>query len=379
MATVWVKNSLRNSVEAASGGKVTVLYDDKDNPSYMRRFPPMKNKDLYRQYFANDDAWNASVFKPIENEAHPAFIKDGTQIRELLVGQYLACIVNSRACSLPGMTPWSWPTYDNAFEMCKNKGPGWAMNTIYIWGFLQALCLRQKYQPRGNTYLGQSYEMSWETGLREDSDKAGIAGGKPSTKTGTGPASWNHDGTETGVADLVGNLIERVSLMKLVDGKIIMPEDNNTDLAESAWSDTGARFDATTGTADGSGMEGDGASGAPVISDVITKYSGLPGNNENSFKYATLSIRNMTKKTDYMPPVSLILAGLAPITHYNGAYEAENALKGLINVRNYGERMPLCGGNMFHNLNAGMGMFYLNFPRTTPSGWLGVRPVFLLV
>lgn len=181
----------------------------------------------------------------------------------------------------------------------------------------------------------------------------------------------------------MGNLSERVSLMKLMDGKIIMPPDNDIDLAESAWSDTGARFDATTGTADGSGMEGNSASGAPVISDVITKYSGPLGNNDNSSKYASITgesgFRSMTKKSGYTPPVSLILAGLAPITHYGGTYEGGNALKGSISVKNNGERMPRCGGNMFNALGAGMGALSLSSPRTQSDGWLGARPTFLLV
>jgi hypothetical protein len=184
--TILIKDSLRASVEAASGGKVTILYDDLGNPSHMRRFPPMVIKDLYRQYYASDADWNASPFKAIENQVHPAFMKNGVQIRELLVGQYLACVIGNRLCSLPGAVPWSWVPYDSAFEKCKNKGPGWAMNTIYIWGFLQALCLRQKYQPRGNTFCGQNYEVSWETGLREDDRNSGYTDGQPATKTGTG-------------------------------------------------------------------------------------------------------------------------------------------------------------------------------------------------
>ena len=63
MPTILVPDSLRLSVEAASGGKVTVLYDDQKNPSFMRRFAPMTIKELYRQYFddTDDDDWDASA------------------------------------------------------------------------------------------------------------------------------------------------------------------------------------------------------------------------------------------------------------------------------------------------------------------------------
>ena len=37
MATIITKDSLRSSVEAATGGLCTVLYDDAGHPSFMRR------------------------------------------------------------------------------------------------------------------------------------------------------------------------------------------------------------------------------------------------------------------------------------------------------------------------------------------------------
>jgi hypothetical protein len=384
MATVYTKNAMRNAVEAASGGKVTVLFDDLENPSYMRRLAPIVIKDLYRPFFEDDDAWNASVFKPIENDVHPAFIKDGTVIRELMIGQYPACNLKNRACSLPGMDPWASINYDNALAACKNKGPGWTMNTAYIHGLIQALCLRQKYQPRGNTQYGRSHEMIWESGLRTDGGIPGNASGSiPRTKTGTGPVSWSHDGTESGIADLVGNVWEWLTLMKLVDGKIIMSNDNNINLAESAWPDTGIRFDATVGTSDGSGMDGDGDSGAPVLSDVITKYSGPPGNDAYAFKRTHIGgeggFRSVTKKSGLTLPVSLILAGLAPIIHYDGSYEAENALKGAIWVRNYGTRLPIVGGAFSYTSHAGLGALHLYYARVTGDWTLGFRPAFLLI
>jgi hypothetical protein len=383
MPSQLVKDSLRLSVEAASGGKVTVLYDDQDNPSYMRRFAPMTIKELYRQYFASDEAWNASAFKAVENEVHPAFLKNGTRIRELLVGKYHATALNGRACSLPGTNLWQWINHDNALAACKSKGAGWTMMTMYIWGFLQALCLRQKYQPRGNTQYGRSHEVTWETALREDGGIPGVTTGMPRTKPGTGPASWNHDGTETGISDLVGNVWDWGTLMKLVDGKIMMPEDNNIDLAEASWPDTGARYDSTVGTADGTEIDLSGGDlGDPVVSDVITKYTGLPG-TDTYYKEANISsesgFRSMTKKSAYTPPLSLILAGLAPIIHYGGAYESGYALKGGIWTRNYGTRLPLLGGAWHYTTAAGLGALLLNVPRGFVGSDVGFRPAFLLV
>ena len=383
MPDILVPDSLRLSVEAASGGKVTVLYDDQKNPSFMRRFAPMTNKELYRQYFDDDDDWNASAFKAVENEAHPAFMKNGTRIRELLVGKYLASKLNNRACSLPGVNLWHSINYDSALAACKSKGAGWTMTTMYIWGFLQALCLLQKFQPRGNTLYGKSHEVPWETALREDGGIAGVTTGMPRTKPGTGPASWNHDGTETGISDLVGNVCEWGALIKLVDGKIYLPEDNNIDLAEASWPDTGARYDSTVGTADGTEVDlSAGDLGDPVISDVITKYTGLPG-TDTYYKEANISsesdFRSMTKKSAYTPPLSLILAGLAPIVHYGGAYESGYAIKGGIWTRNYGTRFPILGGACGNTTTAGLGALTLYLQRSYAHNIVGLRPAFLLV
>ena len=41
MATIITKDSLRSSVESATGGLCTVLYDDAGHPSFMRRIPKM--------------------------------------------------------------------------------------------------------------------------------------------------------------------------------------------------------------------------------------------------------------------------------------------------------------------------------------------------
>jgi hypothetical protein len=380
---ILIKDSLRASVEAASGGKVTILYDDQGNPSYMRRFAPMTIKNLYRQYYASDDAWNERVFKEIEKQAHPAFYKPGTLIKELLVGQYLACEVNGRACSLPGMGPLNNLNYDNALAACKNKGAGWTMGTMHIWGFLQALCLRQGYQPRGNTHNGESYEAPWETALSSNA-KAAIVGASAfaRTKTGTGPAAWNHDGTETGVADLVGNLQELQTLMKLVDGKVMLAPDNDIDLPEAGWPDIGMRYDSTGGTPDGTEITvpGNGDVGNPIVSDEILKYTGVPGQESgggSASVWSATGFSGMAKKAGYTPPVAAILAGLAPVTHVGGAYESGMAPLGEGGMKNYGTRFATRGGDSSRSITSGIGALLLTSLRTTTGS--GFRPAFLLV
>jgi hypothetical protein len=170
--------------------------------------------------------------------------------------------------------------------------------------------------------------------------------------------------------------------MKLVDGKVMMPADNAIDLAESAWPDTGARYDSTVGTADGTGNgTGSGDIGDPVISDTITKYTGIPGSDtydREAIIGGEAGFRSMTKKAGYNVPVSLVLAGLAPVTHLNGTYETDSMLKGAIWTRNYGVRLPLCGAAWYNATSCGLGALALATLRSHTGTTVGFRPAFLL-
>ena len=48
--TFSIKDTYRQAVEAASGGKQTVLYDDKGYPSIMNIIPKLSYKDFRRSW-----------------------------------------------------------------------------------------------------------------------------------------------------------------------------------------------------------------------------------------------------------------------------------------------------------------------------------------
>ena len=100
MATIITKDSLRSSVESATGGLCTVLYDDAGHPSFMRRIPKMRIEDLYPDLGLTG--------------THPAFIVNGVEKSELFIGMYPASLVDSYAVSLPGMDPANSLNFDSA-------------------------------------------------------------------------------------------------------------------------------------------------------------------------------------------------------------------------------------------------------------------------
>ncbi|EML3987540.1 hypothetical protein RFG92_005347, partial [Klebsiella pneumoniae] len=85
MTTILIKDALRQSVEAASGGLQTVLYTAKGQPSFMNII----------------EKFDMSVIDPALSGTHPAFIINGTEVSQILVGTYTASLINGELLSLP--------------------------------------------------------------------------------------------------------------------------------------------------------------------------------------------------------------------------------------------------------------------------------------
>lgn len=83
--TFSIKDTYRQAVEAASGGKQTVLYDDKGYPSIMNIIPKLSYKD---------------VGLSDSTKALPAFMVDDAEKPEIFVGTFMAMVHDGRACSL---------------------------------------------------------------------------------------------------------------------------------------------------------------------------------------------------------------------------------------------------------------------------------------
>ncbi|MDR2741765.1 MAG: SUMF1/EgtB/PvdO family nonheme iron enzyme [Treponema sp.] len=357
------KDTLLTAVLAASGGKQVIKYDDKGKPSVMVRIPKFNLEDI-----------DASL----GNGPHPAFVVDGVVKNEIYIGAYQAVVDEGRAISLPGVSPTVNIDFDNAKKACTDKGPGWHLMTAWEWAAVALWCMKNGFQPRGNTNYLKAYDATWETGTP--------APDNPTAKTlaGTGHVSWRHDNTPFGIADLVGNVWEWNDGLKIVDGQILAPNDNDYSLAESAWPATGVFFDASAGPGDRSGAA-DG--GDPILSNAISHYSETPtppaGGDMGDFDYAYQSS----------------WAAMAVSTGFNGLTDAAkkkmaqlliapkmassgsaifSGIKGAIWVRNYGERLPVRGGGWPDGASAGLAALGLGERRSLVGGDVGCRPAFVL-
>lgn len=353
-----MKDTYRQSVEAASGGKKTVLYDDKGIPSIMNIIPRMSYADL---------GLGAST------DPFPAFVRNSVILPEIFIGTYLASIHDSRAYSLPGMDPAASINFDTALARCRDKGPGWHMVTQAEYAFLAYWCEKNGYHPRGNNQYGADISAPHEKGrvTYTYNDGGTIRNGR--TGTGTGPASWNHDGTTDGIADLNGNVWEWAAGVRTLGGEIQILPDNDAALSTANLTAASPQWRAmlqsgalvAPATADTLKYDATGANGTGTakVNKVITSQSDGSGNTDNTFQ-------SIAVESGITIPDRLKALALFPWDN-SKPYGADRFY-----TRNEGERLFFRGGDWGHGSHAGVFDSHGNDPRSNVSSLLGFRVAF---
>jgi len=322
---IAINDNLRSEVETASGGKQTVLYTFGGQPTYMNVIPAFKCEELGAGYVTG---------------LHPAFIVGGVEKSEIFIGTYQAVIRNGEALSLPGEDPATGINFDQARAACFASGPGFHLMTNWEWEALALWCTTNGYgQLRGNTMSGKSHANVSEAGTISKYGR---------TLTGSGPASWRHDGTKYGIADLVGNVWEWNDGLKLVEGRILMPADNDFSMAEENWPDTGSCIDFH----EEEGMQ---------ISDAVTDQDWDGG-----------AFTDVVAKAGYEIPLALKQALISPIAGQNltGHSWADNS-------EDF-EELPIRGGCWSSESVAGLAALDLICERSISHSDLGFRPAFIV-
>lgn len=202
---ISLKDSFRQAVEAASGGRNTVLYDRFGNPSIMVIIP---------SYYV------PSVCAELEYEDyHPAFRVNGRDKKEIFIGKYLSCFHGGHLLSLPNQIPHSGVQHNDARALCSAKGPGWHMMTNVEWSAVSLWCLANGFLPVGNTDGdGASTLKPWKMWRTVPDTLKTLTGG---------PDEWFHDNSVHGISDMAGNLVNMVSGVRLNGGEVNIIEDNN--------------------------------------------------------------------------------------------------------------------------------------------------------
>ena len=352
--TILIKDSLRQSVEIASGGLQTVLYTAKGQPTYMN---------IIQKY-------DMSTINPSLSGTHPAFIVDGVEKPEIFIGTYQGRIVNGELLSLPNVEPSHSTNYDNFLTAARACGNGHHLTTNAEWSAVALQCYKNGTQPMGNSYYGRSSEDPLLIGRRQDGLNPGNTPGSGRTLTGSGPVQWRHNGKENGIADLSGNVWEWNSGMRTVRGEIQVIADNNAALRTIDLSATSAQWKAIDGatgdlvTPDGSGTTPGtvkfAASGTTADYTINGSSFGAITNLSTVNPVSTAALRKL-KALCLFPHID------AAATFNSDSFDRNLSI----------EAQSIRGGNWLNGMTAGVFFLNLRNQRSLAYPYLGSRPAFV--
>lgn len=372
MPTIFTKDSLRASVEAASGGRQTVLYTALGQPTYMNIIPQFDGQSL--------DAG-------LPAGPHEMFMVGGVAKSEYFVGAFQGQVVNGELLSLPGVDPSTSINHDQAVAYARSCGVGHHVMTNAAFAGLALWCRANSFQPRGNSNWGRSSDAPWETGRRVDGLAPGLASGTGRTLTGSGPASWRHDGTSSGISDLNSNIWEWTPGMRLMAGEIQIIAGNNAALSSTDLSATSSEWKAINGAT--------GALVAPTFTGsiaggdyVATTASSVRYAASGTANYTLVRVSGQSFEGMTNPGVTPVGATALSLLKSLGLFPAASLLGGTIAVPGANgdaiyhtltdERLPFRGGSWTYAGLSGVFALLVGNARSGVSTSIGGRPAFVL-
>ena len=341
-------DDLKLSIEALSGGKNTVLFDDLGMPSVMVPFPKLKMSDL--------------IAGGSEN-IHPAFSVDGVEKSVIYVSKYQNIVLNERGYSLPMRDPRASLNFDQAVTYCRNKGKGWSLTPYSLWSAIALWCRKNGTMPRGNNNYGADHAYGHEKGVPTYYESGKIA----RCATGSGPNTWNHNWMPDGIADLNGNVWEWCAGMRLMNGEIQIIPYANCMAADASMGASSTLWKAIA--ADGTLVE-PGSAGTLKYNYVSGHIQLTSGDITPEDTWRGDTYQNMTLDSALTVPEiakALLIYPDEPGGDYGGDGHYMN---------NSGERLPRCGGGWNNTSDAGVFYVDLNSPRSDSYTNIGFRSAY---
>lgn len=352
--TILIKDSLRQSVELASGGLQTVLYTAKGQPTYMN---------IIQKY-------DMSTIDASLSGTHPAFIVDGVEKPEIFIGTYQGRIVGGELLSLPNVEPTHSTNYTNFLAAARACGNGHHLITNAEWSAVALQCYKDNKQPMGNTYYGRSSENPLLIGRRADGLNPGDTAGTGRTLTGSGPVEWRHNRKPSGIADLAGNTWEWNAGLRLVNGEIQVIADNNAALRTLDMGESSVQWKAIDGET-GNLVTPNGA--GTTVGTIKYANGGTADYTINGGSFGAIRNLSTTKPVTAVALARLKALCLYPHIEDTASYNSDHFIKSMT-----GEMVLIRGGT--HRDGAKSGIFAYEFSQTriASNAVFGSRPAFVL-
>ena len=340
-------DSLKFATEGLTGGGCTIISDVKGLPSFMIPF----NKRT-----------NAQLFDGGSEKTHSAFLVDDVEYKRFFFSKFINCIVDGLAYSWPLVDPKASINYDASHAACNAKGTGWHLASIPERAVINHLIYKSGFIPRGNTQYGKHHTYTYEVGETTATEGDGSGGTRTTrTATGSGPATWFHDGTRNGIADYVGDTWKWMSGLRIVDGEIQIFVGN---LAAKQVSHLAASTYWKAILPNGSLVE-PGTAGTLKFTSSLTI-----GTDRKATGTPSKVFKDIAAESDVQIPEILRELQIAPVS-------GVTTYQGTVYLNTDGERLPFVSGSCSHTSNAGPSALYLRNPRSFVGTGLGFFSAFM--
>ena len=342
-----------------------VQLDDAGLPSVLVWIPAFKNSDVLN---GGDDS------------IHPAFIVNGVQIPGFYYSKYQNVVHNGKAYSLPAEDPATNVSFDSAREYCEAKGYGWHLSTAAEWAAIALWCKKNGFLPYGNNNYGKD--------SRETTYKAipsSFNGSDKTTRvaTGTGPLTWSHDGTPSGIWDMNGNGWELQGGIRLVWGELQILANNDAADPDNPQNTTSTCWKAIN-AADGSLVEPESkttdtavkASGRTVKVDFVGSALRYSTGITNKIGGSGCAFADATCTNEISDAAKALLRALALLPD-EGAVDSEYENDYMYWNNGEAERFVVRGSHWFGGPDAGIFNVHGRLSRSEYTEQVSFRSVYI--